>query len=475
MDEIIKFDLNSDVNDRIITVIGVGGGGSAAANYLYINGFNAVNYLVCNTDIREMSRSPIPNKIQLGSAMLDGLGAGNNPDNGKKAAKDSIDDIIDAIPKQTKMVFLAAGMGGGTGTGAVAVIAEELRKMEVLTVAVVTLPFRYTGKLRENQAREGVKELHKYVDSLIIIDNERIMDLYPDLIYSQAVTKSDEVMYNAVKGVAELIILPGKTNLDFEDIKHVLKDSGVCLMGTSSAGGEDRSIIVVKDILNSPLLKNSLIKGAKHVVVNVVSSLGESEVTLDEIYDIIYYIRDKVETEVDIIYGVTYDNVVGENISVVVIATNFDVQDQDNIFGFEMLSNNNDVDENFNEDIKSKKEDISHEEKTTSKKEHVEYKSKEEINIVNEDIVTSKNTNKEDQSIVGSKDTRPQESHLKNTEHIIKKEEPTIIENKEEEESGQEILPVSFQDVYMHPYMKEEDISRIEDIPAYKRHTKLVK
>ena len=265
----------------IIKVIGVGGGGCNAVNYMFQQGINDVEFVICNTDAQALELSPIPLKVQLGATLTSGLGAGSKPSVGCESARESLNDIEDVLGGATKMVFITAGMGGGTGTGAAPVIAQKAREMGLLTVGIVTIPFLFEGEVRVGQALDGVEEIQKYVDALLVISNQKLREIYGDLKLSNAFSKADDVLLTATKGIAEIITLPGYINVDFADVKTVMKDSGVAVMGMGSASGEDRAIQAIRKALISPLLNNNDIRGAKNILLNITS--GSDEITMGEV------------------------------------------------------------------------------------------------------------------------------------------------------------------------------------------------
>lgn len=305
----------------IIKVIGVGGGGGNAINHMFTLGIRDVDFMVCNTDSQALTNSPVPSKVHLGSSLTEGRGAGNKPEVGRQAATENIEDVRKVLESNTKMVFITAGMGGGTGTGGAPVIAALCREMGFLTIGIVTIPFRNEGKRRINQAIEGIQEMEQYVDSLLVINNERIREMYGDFAISQAFAKADDVLATAAKGIAEIITVPGYINVDFADVETVMRNSGVAVMGTGLAEGEGRAIKAVEQALNSPLLNNNNIRGARNILLNVTS--GNTEVTMDEIGEITDYIQTKAGFEADLIWGNGIDEKLGDDISVTVIATGF--------------------------------------------------------------------------------------------------------------------------------------------------------
>lgn len=318
VDGFINFNLE-EKTPTIIKVIGVGGGGVNAVEYMYEKGICDVDFVVCNTDAQDLKDSPIPNKIYLG----DGSGAGNDWKRGEEAAQQGITDIEALLKKNTKMVFVTAAMGGGTGTGAAPVIAKLSKEMGILTVGIVTMPPRNEGPKRMEQAREGINRLKEYVDSLIVIDNEKIKSIYGHQPISAAFDKANDVLNIAAKGIAEIITLPGYINVDFADVKTVMTDSGVAIMGAAKASGEDRAIRAITDALESPLLNNNDILGAKDILLNITS--GTDEITMDEMTQITSYIIRKVGNNAAVIWGVGTDLNLGDAISITIIATGFSV------------------------------------------------------------------------------------------------------------------------------------------------------
>ena len=316
-------DFNLPVNgEKIIKVIGVGGGGGNAVNHMYRQGIKDVDFAVCNTDAQALMNSPVPYKVQLGSELTEGRGAGNKPDVGRDSAIENIKDIEKLLGGNTKMVFITAGMGGGTGTGAAPVIAKAARDRKILTIGIVSIPFRNEGRLRIQQAIEGIREIENHVDSLLIINNERIREIYGDFPISKAFSKADDVLAIAAKGIAEIITCPGFINVDFEDVRTVMQNSGVAIMGSFIAQGENRARKAVEGAINSPLLNNNDIRGAKNILVNITS--GETkEVTMDEMNLVNEYVQEMAGNNADLIYGVAVDPEMGEEISVTVIATGF--------------------------------------------------------------------------------------------------------------------------------------------------------
>ncbi len=316
----MKFDLPKD-QSSIIKVIGVGGGGSNAVNHMYQQGITGVNFIICNTDQQALDQSPIPNKIQLGSTLTEGRGAGSNPEVGKNAAIENIDELKELFEKNTQMVFITAGMGGGTGTGAAPIIAQTAREMGILTVGIVTVPFTFEGRRRKMQADEGLAGLRDNVDTLLVICNDKLREMHGNLKISEAFSKADDILTVAAKGIAEIITVAGYINVDFEDVKTVMKDGGTAIMGSAAAEGEGRAVKAVSQALASPLLNDNDITGANYILLNITS--GEEEVSMDEIDEITEYIQNESGNTADIIWGNGVDESLGNKISVTIIATGF--------------------------------------------------------------------------------------------------------------------------------------------------------
>jgi cell division protein FtsZ len=310
----------------IIKVIGVGGGGGNAVNHMYRQGIKGVDFIICNTDAQALELSPIPNKVQLGASLTEGMGAGSIPEVGKNSAIENIDDIKQMLGSNTKMLFITAGMGGGTGTGASPIIAKAARELDILTVGIITTPFSFEGKRRRMQAEEGMEELKKYVDSFLVISNDRLRQIFGNLTMSSAFGQADDILTTAAKGIAEIITLPGYINVDFKDVRTVMKDSGVSIMGSCTADGENRALKAVEGALASPLLKDNEIEGARYILLNITS--GENEVTMDEVTIITDYIQEEAGLAADLIWGNCKDDSLGEALSVTIIATGFQTKDE---------------------------------------------------------------------------------------------------------------------------------------------------
>ena len=324
MDEIVQFDFLTD-SPKIIKVIGVGGGGGNAVNHMYREGIHDVTFVLCNTDNQALAESPVPVKLQLGRSITQGLGAGNRPERARDAAEESIDDIKEQLNDGTKMVFITAGMGGGTGTGAAPVIARIAKEMDILTVGIVTIPFIFEGEKKIIQALDGVERIAQHVDALLVINNERLREIYADLTFMNAFGKADDTLSIAAKSIAEIITMRGTVNLDFADVKTILKDGGVAIMSTGFGEGENRVTKAIDDALHSPLLNNNDIFNAKKVMLNV-SFCPTSELMMEEMNEI-HEFMSKFREGVEVIWGVAVDNSLDTKVKITVLATGFGVED----------------------------------------------------------------------------------------------------------------------------------------------------
>jgi len=321
MTDIVNFQFPKS-SSSIIKVIGVGGGGCNAVSHMHEEGISGVDFIICNTDAQALENSTVPVKIQLGQTLTEGRGAGNQPEMGEEAARESYEELKGVLKENTKMLFITAGMGGGTGTGAAPVIASIARELEILTIAVVTVPSPAEGKKRFGQAMKGIDKLSEFVDSMLVISNQRLHNIFGDLPARKAFKLADNIVANAVKGVAEIITLHGNINIDYTDVYTVMHNSKVFIMGTGLASGEDRAMKAVNEALESPLLDSNDIFGTKNILLNIIS--GKEEITIGEIGDIIETLQEKAGQEADIIWGNGYDESLGENISVTILATGFE-------------------------------------------------------------------------------------------------------------------------------------------------------
>jgi cell division protein FtsZ len=324
----ISFDLPKN-QSNVIKVIGVGGGGSNAVNHMYAQGIKGVDFVICNTDAQALQNSPIPTKIQLGVSLTEGLGAGANPEVGEQAALESIQEIKDMLSSNSKMVFITVGMGGGTGTGAAPIIAKVARELDLLTIGIVTTPFSFEGKMRNEQAQKGIEKLREYLDSMVVINNNKLREVYGNLGFKAGFSKADEVLSTASRGIAEVITHHYTQNIDLKDAKTVLSNSGTAIMGSASASGVNRSEEAISKALDSPLLNDNKITGAKNVLLLIVS--GAEEITIDEIGEINDFIQSEAKSDVNIIMGVGEDESLGDAISVTIVATGFNKDQQHEI------------------------------------------------------------------------------------------------------------------------------------------------
>ena len=315
----------STSSPSIIKVIGVGGGGGNAVNHMFTEGIHDVSFVLCNTDNQALKKSGIPRKIQLGRKLTQGLGAGNRPAIARQAAEESIDELHQMLDDGTKMVFITAGMGGGTGTGAAPVIAREAKDMDILTVGIVTVPFLFEGQKKINQALDGVEEMSKHVDALLVINNERLCSIYPDLTFFNAFAKADDTLTTAAKSIAEIITVQGHINLDFADVKTILKDGGVAIMSSGYGEGAQRVTKAIEDALNSPLLNNNDVFGAQKVLFNLYFDEA-APVTMEEIREIDEFMI-KFDNEVEVIWGAALDNSLGQTVKMTLLATGFGISD----------------------------------------------------------------------------------------------------------------------------------------------------
>jgi cell division protein FtsZ len=329
-EDMMPFDLPKN-RSSVIKVIGVGGGGSNAVNHMYAAGINGVDFVVCNTDSQALENSPVPNKIQLGLSLTEGLGAGANPEVGEQSAEESIIEISKILESSTKMVFITAGMGGGTGTGAAPVIAKKAKELGILTVGIVTSPFSFEGKVRQEQAEKGIEILRQCVDSLVVINNNKLRDVYGNLGFKAGFAKADEVLATAARGIAEVITHHYTQNIDLRDAKTVLANSGTAIMGAARASGDNRAKEAISGALDSPLLNDNHIRGAKNVLLLIVS--GREEITIDEIGEVNDHIQNEAGGRANIIMGIGDDESLGDEIAITIIATGFNAEQQSQVIG----------------------------------------------------------------------------------------------------------------------------------------------
>src|SRR3984893_5316794 len=322
----IHFDLPKE-KSSIIKVIGVGGGGSNAVNYMYSLNIEGVNFIICNTDAQAIAQSRVPNKVQLGPHLTQGLGAGANPDIGRQATEESLEEIRRILEVNTKMVFVTAGMGGGTGTGGAPIIAKICQELGILTVGIVTTPFSYEGRKRQIQAEDGIQNLKQYVDTLLVISNDKLRHQYGNLKMKEAFAKADNVLATAAKCITDVINSTGQINVDFADVCTVMRNGGVAILGSAMCEGENRAQQAIEEALNSPLLNDNDIRGAKWILININSAEGEHEFTMDEVEIIQNHLIGQAGVDTDVILGLGYDASLGDKIGITIIATGFEYKD----------------------------------------------------------------------------------------------------------------------------------------------------
>ena len=431
IDTNFSFDLPKN-RSNVMKVMGIGGGGSNAVNYMYKQGIKGVDFVVCNTDSQALEESPVPNKIQLGVNLTEGLGAGANPEIGKLAALESYEELKNLLETQTKMLFITAGMGGGTGTGAAPIIAEMAKEFDILTVGIVTIPFSFEGKSRELQAVKGLEKLKRSVDSLIIINNNKLREVYGNLGFKEGFSKADEVLSTAAKGVAQVITHHYTQNIDLKDAKTVLSNSGTAIMGSSTASGSNRANEAVIKALDSPLLNDNKIEGSKNVLLLIIS--GSEEITIDEIGEINEYIQNETGNNANIIMGVGEDLELGSNISVTVIATGFGDEKQNSLVSSETekVIYSLDQDHPFEqkildeEKIESNINDEIAENYDISGKESKQKKIDSEINEILRNIEVDYEVLHPDFYEIDNKQTYLNDIELNDIEYVIPDEKPSL-------------------------------------------------
>ena len=429
MDTNFSFDLPKN-KSNVMKVMGVGGGGSNAVNYMYKQGIKGVDFIVCNTDSQALEESPVPNKIQLGVNLTEGLGAGANPEIGKLAALESYEELKNLLETQTKMLFITAGMGGGTGTGAAPIIAEMAKEFDILTVGIVTIPFNFEGKNRELQAIKGLEKLKRSVDSLIIINNNKLREVYGNLGFKEGFSKADEVLATAAKGVAQVITHHYTQNIDLKDAKTVLSNSGTAIMGSSTASGSNRANEAVIKALDSPLLNDNKIEGSKNVLLLIIS--GSDEITIDEIGEINEHIQNETGNSANIIMGVGEDLDLGNNISVTVIATGFGDEKQQSLVSSETKKVIYTLDEDhpfekklIEEDLDKETEIIEDKSNDESPYDFQQKKIESEINEILRNIEISYEVVEADEQLIDIN-----EIEIIDFEHVLP-EDVDIIDNQE--------------------------------------------
>jgi cell division protein FtsZ len=427
----IAFDLPKN-QSNVIKVIGVGGGGSNAINHMFKQGIKGVDFVICNTDAQALNNSGVPNKIQLGINLTEGLGAGANPEIGSKAAIESAEDIKNMLNVNTKMVFITAGMGGGTGTGAAPIIAKMAKEMDILTVGIVTMPFSFEGKIRNDQAQIGIETLREHVDSLVVINNNKLRDVYGNLGFKAGFSKADEVLSTASKGIAEVITHHYTQNIDLRDAKTVLSNSGTAIMGSAISSGSNRAQEAIMKALDSPLLNDNKITGAKNVLLLIVS--GNEEITIDEIGEINDHIQEQAGHGANIIMGVGDDSTLEESISVTIIATGFNIDQQDEISNTEPQKVVHKLEEDESNLFNQKELDVKVPEVNLENNEPpkiVHVLEEEENNTIEDILVTNDNI----------KSIEVDSYELVTSDEIEDKEEEFEIENTSDEISEEDLSP----------------------------------
>lgn len=447
MTDLIKFDPMEKPN--IIKVIGVGGGGSNAVTHMFTEGIQGVDFILCNTDHQALEKSPVAIKIHLGKRTL---GAGNVPSVGRDAALETVDEIREILSNNTKMLFVTAGMGGGTGTGAAPVVAAVAKELDILTVGIVTLPFSCEGKRRRQQALEGIEELRKNVDTLLVISNDKLRDEYGDMKLTQAFKKADEVLKTAAKGIAEIITVTGYVNVDFQDVNTVMRDSGKAIMGSGYAEGEDRAMKAVEEAVHSPLLNDSDITGAKNILIYITS--GTDEVSLDEVMEITEYVQDATGNCSEVIWGNGEDISLGKGINVTLIATGFNHDENEDINKVESGQRGmiiHDISENIN---KPKNIRIKEQETTISEKQKEKVHTLEEIKPEqkNDDVnVVKKEKSTKESPIVHTLFSNNEENNLANLKPVTSERETPKSPEKDLDDG------VSTKRIYNNPFVSGDD------------------
>ncbi|MFV0470980.1 MAG: cell division protein FtsZ [Paludibacteraceae bacterium] len=419
-----------------IKVIGVGGGGGNAVNHMYTKGITDVSFVVCNTDNQDLERSPVPIKIQLGKSTTQGLGAGAKPDVARVAAEESIDDIRNILSNNTRMVFITAGMGGGTGTGASPVVAKAANELGILTVGIVTIPFAFEGNKKIRQALEGVVALSEHVDAILVINNEKLKKIFPDLNLSNAFAKADDVLANAAKAIAEIITIPGYINIDFADVNTTMKNGKVAIMNTGFSAGENRITQAIDDALTSPLLNTSDVSGAKKVLLSLYCS-HQNAIRMEEITQIHEFMA-KVGSDIEVIWGAAFDDTLDDQVKVTLIATGFDVKDIPGMPA-SFLKKTEYEEDTPNESVEEHKE------------------------LSEEDEAKEKEINKAMGELYGESIQSETESKL-----LPEKETNLFANKKEESVKNEDELPVL--DIF--DLDNDENLNQIEKIPAWKRFMK---
>ncbi len=449
----ISFDLPKN-QSNVIKVIGVGGGGSNAINHMFEKGIEGIDFVICNTDAQALQSSPVPYKIQLGATLTEGLGAGANPLIGEQSAIESMEDIKNMLNTNAKMLFITVGMGGGTGTGAAPVIAKIAKELDILTVGIVTIPFSFEGKMRNEQAQIGINKLREHVDSLVVINNNKLREVYGNLGFKAGFSKADEVLSTAAIGIAEVITHHYTQNIDLRDAKTVLSNSGTAIMGSANSSGSDRAQNAITKALHSPLLNDNKIEGARNVLLLIVS--GTSEVTIDEIGEINDYIQSEAKTNVDIIMGVGEDESLGDSISVTIIATGFNSEQQNEISKVENKKIIHTLIDEKKTTFQPKLKEVEQEKKVTK---HILH----EDNIERKEIIENKEEEVNDLNVVFEKVDSEIEEDFEITNIIPQPSDESNIIEEESEDQISFTFDLPIQNLNVQPEEKLE-IKTLEDI-----------
>ncbi|MEP7196393.1 MAG: cell division protein FtsZ [Saprospiraceae bacterium] len=423
--------------NSIIKVLGVGGSGTNAVTHMYNQGIRGVEFAICNTDQQSLDVSSVPHKIQLGPILTVGRGAGNNPEVGLQACMESIEELKRFLERDTRMLFITAGMGGGTGTGAAPLIAKIAKELDILTVGIVTLPFQFEGPRRSRIASEGLEQLKANVDALIVISNNKLRDMYGNLSMSSAFGNADSILATAAKGIAEIITVPGYINVDFEDVNFVMKNSGVAIMGSAIAAGENRARRVIEEALNSPLLEDNDIRGARHILLNITTG-KTPEITMDEVAEITEYIQQEAGYDTDLIWGSCVDESLEDKISVTLIATGFSTGYKNRID-----KEDNEIRVNLHEEIKP---DIFAETKISDSTRVIDFEDSAEPIVSNTNIVDAPITDRN------------------SFEHLRRRESKTSDQNI--------VTPTLFEGIKqtpIRPLTEGKNLADAENTPAYER------
>ena len=457
-EDIMNFDLPVE-RSSIIKVIGIGGGGNNAVNHMFEKGIKDVNFVVCNTDQQALAKSPVSVKVQIGESLTEGRGAGSKPEIGQQAAVENIDDVMKALSGNTKMVFITTGMGGGTGTGATPVIAKACKDAGWLTIAVVTIPFKSEGKKRVMQATDGVNALKGNVDSLLVIDNEKLREIYGDQPVSVAFAKADNILATAVKGIAEIITVTGYINVDFADVETVMKNSGTAIMGMGRESGENRAIKAIENALMSPLIDSNDITGASSILLNISSGTGQHEITMDELGEIMDYVHEAASEDALIIRGLSNDDTLGEEISVIVIATGFDAgktsKKKNPVEIFDLLKNkDNNVNTNSGKTVAEASDElfVVHDRSKQQISNDFEYEAQQVINF-NTDYAESYNVNKWQKTLYGKEEAESEDLMLIKSQLVQKRLQKEGFSNN----------------------VIKENLDIFEDVPAFVRKDMSIK